>query len=104
MNNFVVDLILQKITFEMQGGVNIVDRLHKKGYNEIFEVSNDLLKCVSAGYYYQIEDLRIDELYNLEDVSGILKGLCLFALRHRTGGQKGIFIGYIADNSGMPNL
>jgi hypothetical protein len=56
---------------------------------------NDLLKCVSNGYYYQIKDFTIDELYNLEDVSGILKGLCLFALRHRIEGQKGIFVGIL---------
>jgi len=97
MNNFVADLIIQRITFEMQGGGNIVDRLHKKGYTEIFEVSNDLLKCVSNGYYYQIKDFNIDELYNLEDVSGTLKGLCLFALRHRIEGQKGIFLGNLTE-------
>jgi len=97
MNNFVADLVIQRITFEMEGGANIVDRLHKKGYTEIFEVSNDLLKCVSNGYYYQIEDFKIDELYRLEDVSGALKGLCLFALRHRTEGAKGMFMGYVGD-------
>ena len=98
MNNFVADLVLQRITFEMQRGANIVDRLHKKGYTEIFEVSNDLLKCVSNGYFYQIEDFKIDELYNLEHVSGALKGLCLFALRHRTEGSKGIFMGCVSDD------
>ena len=104
MNNFVTDLIIQKIAFEMKEGCNIVDRLHKKGYNEIFEVSNNLLKCASNGYYYQIKDFKIDELYNLEYVSGILKGLCLFALRHRFEGQKGIFIGILTDSSEMPSL
>jgi hypothetical protein len=39
MNNFVTDQIIGKITFDMKGGSNIVDRLHKKGYNEIFEAS-----------------------------------------------------------------
>ena len=101
MNNFVADLIIQKIIFEMQGGSNIVDRLHKKGYVEIFVVSNDLLKCMGNRFYYQIKDFSIDEMYNLEDVSDTLKGLCLFALRHRIEGQKGIFIGYLGDNSAM---
>ena len=98
MNNFVADLVLQRIIFEMQGGVNIVDRLHKKGYNEIFEVSNDLLKCVSNGFYYQIKDFSIDELFNLEDVSACLRGLCIFALHHRANGKKGIFMGYLSDD------
>jgi hypothetical protein len=95
MSNFVADLIIQKITFEMKEGSNIVHRLHKKGYNEVFEASSNLLKCVSNGYYYQIEDFTIDELYNLKYVSGILKGLYLFALRHNIEAQKGIFIGML---------
>ena len=97
MNNFVADLVIQRIIFDMQGGANIVDRLHKKGYNEIFEALNDHLKCASDGFYYQIKDFSIDELFNLEDVSDSLEGLCLFALRHRTEGKKGIFIGYLSD-------
>ncbi len=36
MNNFVANLIIQKITFEMKEGSNIIDRLHKKGYKEIY--------------------------------------------------------------------
>ncbi len=95
MNNLAADMIIQRTIFEMQACSNIVERLHKKGYNEIFEVSNDLLKCVSNGCYYQIKDFTIDELHNLENVSDTLKGLCLFALHHRIEGQKGIFMGYL---------
>jgi len=99
MNNLIGDLIIRKITTEMRLGCKVIDRLHLKGYNEIFEPVNSLLRCARNNHYYRIQDFDVIEIHSIEDDSGIMKGLFLFALRHRIEGLKGIFLNALDDDS-----
>ena len=93
MNTFITDLIVHKIENEMRADCIVVDRLHRKGYNNNYQLSNNLLKCLSNNHYYQFKDFNVDELYNLEGFPGVSEGLFLLAIRHRIEGNKGIFVG-----------
>ena len=102
MSNLIGDLIIRKITAEMHSGCKVIDRLHLKGYNEIFESFNSLLRCARNNHYYKIQDFDVLEIHSIEDDSGIMKGLFLFALRHRIEGLKGIFLNELDDDSSFP--
>lgn len=104
MSNLVGDLIIKRITTEMRSGCKVIDRLQLKGYNENFALFNSLLRCARNNHYYRIQDFDVDEIYSLEDDSGILKGLFLFALRHRIEGLKGIFLNELDDDSTFPTF
>jgi hypothetical protein len=99
MNNLLGDLIIRKITTEMSSGCKVIDRLHLKGYNENFEWFNGLLKCARNNHYYKVQDFDVYEIQSIEDDSGILEGLFLFALRHRIEGLKGIILSELDDDS-----
>jgi hypothetical protein len=101
MNTFIVDLIIHKIENEMREDCNLVNRLHRKGYNDNYELSNNLLRCLSNNFYYSLKDFNVDELHNLEGFSSASGGLFLLAIRHRIEGHKGIFVGYLDDNMEM---
>ena len=104
MNTLIVDLIIHKIENEMRADCSVVDRLHKKGYNENYELSNGLLRCVSNSYFYPLKDFNVDEVHNLDGFAGDSEGLFLLGIRHRIEGHKGIFIGYLDENFGMTYL
>ena len=99
MSNFIGDLIIRKITAEMHSGCKVIDRLHLKGYNESFESINNLLRCARNNHYYRIQDFEVIEIHNIEDDSGSIEGLFLFALRHRIEGLKGIFLNELDHDS-----
>lgn len=99
MSNLVSDLIIRKITNEMHSGCKVIERLHLKGYNENFELFNNLMRCARNNHCYRIQDFNVDEMYSIKDDSGVLKGFFLFALRHSMEGLKGIFLGELDDDS-----
>jgi hypothetical protein len=98
MSNVLSDLILRKISNEMRSGCKAVEYLRLKGYNEIFESFNNFLKCDRNNHYYKKRDFDVEEMYNVDDDSGALKGWFLFALRHRTEGLTGILLDKMDDD------
>ena len=104
MNTFIADLIIHKIENEMRADCSVVDRLRKLGYNNNYELSNNLLRCLSNNCYYRLKDFNVDELHNLEGFSGVQGGLFLLAILHRLEGHKGIFVGHLDENLGMSYL
>lgn len=99
MSNSASDMILKKITSEMHPGCKIIERLHLRGYHEYLQFFNGLLRCTRNNLYYKMTDFDIDEIHNVKDTSGVMKGWFIFALYHRDRRLKGIFLNRLGDDS-----
>ena len=98
MSSLLSDLIIRRITNEMRSCCKAVEYLRLKGYNENFESVNNFLRCARNNHYYKKRDFDVEELFSVEEDSGILKGWFLFALRHRTEGLTGILLNELNDD------
>ena len=104
MSNLVGDMILRRIAMEMRPSCKVIGRLQLKGYNEKFELFNNLLRCCSRNHYYRMQDFDVDQIYNLDNDSDVLRGWFLFALTHKIEGLKGILLNRLDKDSAFPAL
>ena len=98
MSNVLSDLIIRMITNEMRSSCKAVEYLRLKGYSENFESFNNFLRCVRSNHYYKKRDFDVEEMYSVEEDSGVLKGWFLFAVRHRIEGIRGILLNEMDDD------
>src|SRR5688572_22346726 len=92
MDISIADTILDKIVEDVRIATTLIDRLHKRGYKENFELVDNKLMCLGTHDYYCPSELQVDEVYQIdEEVIGI-KGYYVYALRQIATNLKGIFV------------
>ncbi|MBL0745614.1 hypothetical protein [Chryseolinea lacunae] len=91
------ETIVMRIEADVQCVAKTIDQLHAQGYDSIFELIGEKLRCLQTGDYYLPRDLRVDEIFRVE--KGVLgyDEFYIYALSEPFANLKGIF--YCAPNS-----
>lgn len=91
MRKTIADLIVAQIVNEMVPAADVIDKLHIMGYVNHFELLHTTLYFKEAGTFYELGDLAVDDIYRFEDESKALGVFCVYALRDKWSGRKGLF-------------
>jgi hypothetical protein len=97
MNSLVADALLCRLIAELGSSVEIIENLHRAGYEGNFDLVNGCLKCKQTGVFFQLSDLQVDEIYRFSDSDVVLGGYYIYAIHDRWSGFKGLFTASISD-------
>ena len=98
MDTSSTDQLLDTIVQEMAFAANIIDGLHKRGYNHNFELIGNKLMCVESRQCFRPRDFWVDEIYQFNQEKVGLKGYFVYALREPSNDMMGIFSAHIVQD------
>jgi hypothetical protein len=90
MHYSATDYLFNEIVTALHPATVVIDRLRYKGYDKNFTFHLTDWLCLESLVNYTNHEIRIDEIYRFEDASGILNGIYIMAVRHRSKNIKGI--------------
>lgn len=99
--NILADFLLMKIVGDLSPLTANIDRLHRMGYVNNFELVGDQVMCLENRLCAPISDIVVDEVLEYTEEDGGLKKISLLAIYELKYGRKGIFL---VDESDGPVL
>ena len=89
--NTSVDKLLAMIIEDLIPLTENIERLHRMGYINHFDVSGEQVVCLESRLCVPISDVIIDEILEYSDKRGALDPICLFAIHELKYHRKGIY-------------
>lgn len=86
-----VDLLLANIIEDLMPLTENIERLHRMGYINNFNLSGEQVVCLESRLCVPISDVVVDEVLEYSDNNGILDNICLFAIHELKYRRKGIY-------------
>lgn len=90
--NILVDLLLSKVIEDLSPLTESIERLHRMGYINNFELARDQLICVETRLGVSVSNVVVDEIFEYEDKESALAKVCLFTVHELKYRRKGIFM------------
>ena len=93
------DLLLAKVIEDLSPLTENIERLHRMGYINNFELAGDQLMCLESRLCVSMSDIVVDEFLEYTEQEGVLQRVSLFAIHELKYRRKGLFM---ANNSDSP--
>lgn len=90
--NILVDLLLSKVIEDLSPLTENIERLHRMGYINNFELARGQLICVESRLGVSVSDVVVDEIFEYEDKESALAKVCLFAVHELKYRRRGILM------------
>lgn len=91
MDDF-ADNILTQVKEDILPVVTVIHRLRSEGYENNFTLYHNKWLCTQTRKCYASQDIRVDEIYRLQDDKDMLQGIFIYAVSDVWSGVKGILI------------
>ena len=86
------DILLEKVIEDLSPITENIERLHRMGYINNFELAGDQLMCLESRLCVSMSDIVVDEVVEYTEEESALLRVSLFAIHELKYRRKGIFM------------
>jgi hypothetical protein len=86
------DKLLDQIVMDMRMAAMLIDRLNNEGYNANFVLSESKLVCLQNHHTYFTWDMKVDQVYRIDDEETGINGLYIYAIRLPDEDLRGVYL------------
>ncbi len=87
-----IEELLSKVVDDLIPLTENIERLHRMGYVNNFELAGEQVLCLETRRYVDISDVVVDEVLEYSEKNGALSCVYLFAVHELKYRRKGIFL------------